>query len=106
DEHVPAVLQSDGFISPARFNSVARIWVTKGSLHLVLLIHIQHMFLLLRARLIAGAHQTFAPDGARPEDRNVCQVLAPNKTVMPMTVTEVLISIPLIWFGRIVLHIA
>src|SRR5207302_5888380 len=51
------------------------------------------------------AHQTLAPNHSRPEDGHIRQILAPDQAVMPVTVPEVLILIPLVWLRRIVSNV-
>src|SRR3989442_10087087 len=99
---VAAEPEADRFISPAGPNGVARVGITEWRLWFAGARIIQRVDLFLRARLRAAAHQSTAPDTTRTENGNVLEVLAPNQTVVPVTVTEILISIPLIWLRRIV----
>src|SRR2546421_5100294 len=63
-----------------------------------------HNSLIWGENLENVSHQTAAPDAARPDDRNILEVLAPNQAVVPMCVTEIVVSVPCIRFGRIVLR--
>lgn len=66
-----------------------------------------HIAAILQAnRLITpGAPQRRAPeqtlsiDNTRPQDRNIPEVFTPDQTVMPMTVTVILVSIPGVRLG-------
>ena len=49
-----------------------------------------------------AATQSFAPDAARAKNGNVKYFFAPDQAVVPVTVAEVLICIPLIGLGRII----
>ena len=102
NEHVATILESYRFVPPTRFDCISRIRITERSLRFVCSIRIQRIVLLLRARLSTSAHETFPPDHSRSKNRNVRQVLAPNQTVMPVGMTEILIGVPLVWFRRIV----
>ena len=90
--------------SQTRLDCIARIRITERRLWFIGARSIQRIILLLGTRLITAAHETFAPDFSRSEDRNVSQILAPNQAVVPMTVAKVLILVPFIWLRRIVLR--
>src|SRR5690349_13845427 len=53
--------------------------------------------------LTRATTESFAPNQARTDDREVMNVLSPNETVAPVTVTIILVVVPLIWLCRIVL---
>src|SRR4029450_13981833 len=58
----------------------------------------------VRPRPPPTSYKAFTPDFSRAEDGDVLEVLAPNQTVVPVAVSEVLILIPGMWFGRVVLN--
>src|SRR6266567_1445928 len=70
--HVAAVLQADGLVAHApgaAFGGIASFGAVV-------------------------ARQPFSPDAARPIDRNVVEVLAPDQAVVPVIVTIVLVGFP------------
>ena len=69
---VAAILQADGFVAHAR------------------------------AGFASAARQPLAPDQAGTQDRYIVQPFAPNQSVVPMAVAEVLILVPGVRLGRVI----
>ena len=104
NNYIATELERDRLVGPTRLDCISRIRVTKRLFRFRGARSIQSIILLWRARLVAASHEAFAPDRSRPENGNIRQVLAPDQTVVPMAVTEILILIPLVWLRRIVLR--
>src|SRR5262249_3502581 len=98
--------QTDRLVSPAGLHRIARVRITKRTGFRIGSQLFECVVLFLRARLAAGAHESLAPDPAWSKYGNVLEVLAPDQTVVPVTMTEVLILVPRVWLLRIVLTIA
>ena len=98
--------QTDRFVSPTGLDCVARVWITERTGFRIGALFLECVVLFFGARLAAGPHQSFSPDATGTEDRDVFEVLAPDQTVVPMTVTEVLILVPLVRLGQIVFAVA
>ena len=77
---------------------MARLWDPDRLLECIVL--------FFRARLAAASDQSLSPNPSWSKYGDVFQVLAPDQAVVPVAVTEVLILIPLVWFGRIVFAVA
>src|SRR5205809_5746694 len=94
--------QTDRFVAPSWLDGITGVGIAKGSRSRVFGSLGQRVVLLTRARLRSAAHQAFAPNQPRAENRNVLEVFAPDQTVVPVAMTKVLIGIPGIRLGQIV----
>lgn len=104
DENIAAELETDRLISPAWCDCITGIWISERTGVRRPRNVCQRIVLFLSPRLIAAPHQAFSPDSARTEDRYIIEVLSPDQTVMPVTVTKVLIRVPLIRFRQVILR--
>src|SRR2546430_1586399 len=102
NQHIATKLQRDRFVSPTWFDGIALTRKTKGA-DARLSGKIGQCGILFRsARLTPESHETSPPDAARTENRNVFEVLTPNQTVVPVAMTEIIVSSPRIRLRRIV----
>ena len=106
NDDIARQLQRYRFVSPTRLNCIARIRIAPRAGFWIGALLLECVVLFFGARLAATAHQSLSPDAAGSENRDVFEVLAPNQTVVPVAVTEVLVLIPGVWLRQIVFAVA
>src|SRR5258706_11819351 len=106
DDHISAEFEAYRFVAPAVLDRVARAGVAKRCQRFVRFNVFYGIVLLLGTRLAAAAHEPFSPYQARTEDRDVFKVLAPDQTIVPVRMAEILVFVRRIGLCRIVSAIA
>ena len=106
DNDVAREFEADGFVSPTGLDCVARIWITERTGFRIGSLFLECIVLFFRTRLAAASYQSLSPDATGTKDRDVLEVLAPDQTVVPVTVTEVLILVPRVRLWQILFAVA